>query len=138
MKRIILVFGAIVVLLALLFQLGKRLWVSSDQKAEWILGVLAAVFFAIGIWVSRYSNPAKKQADWKQDLKKIESLGISKRELEVLEAMSQGLSNKEIGEKLFVSESTVKTHVSNLLLKLDAKRRTEALKHAQDLNILPK
>ena len=102
------------------------------------MAVLAAVFLGIGIWVSRYSNPKKKETPWKRDEQKIESLGISKRELEVLEAMAQGLSNKEIGEQLFVSESTVKTHVSNLLLKLDAKRRTEALKLAQQLNILPK
>lgn len=138
MKRIILVFGAVVVLLIVLFKLSKHLWVSSDPKAEWILALLAAIFLAIGIWVSRYSNPQKKAQARKRNLEKIESLGISKRELEVLEAMSQGMSNKEIGQKLFVSESTVKTHVSNLLLKLDAKRRTEAIKYAQDLQILPK
>lgn len=138
MKRIILVFGAVVVLLMVLFELSKHMWMSSNPKAEWILAILAAVFLGVGIWVSRVSNPKNKVSVWKQDLKKIESLGISKRELEVLEAMSQGLSNKEIGEQLFVSESTVKTHVSNLLLKLNAKRRTEAIKHAQDQQILPK
>lgn len=138
MKRIILVFGAVVILLMVLFELGKRLWIRSEFSAEWILAVLAAVFFGVGIWVSRYSRAKNKTEVWKRDLDKIEALGISKRELEVLEAMAEGLSNKEIGERLFVSESTVKTHVSNLLLKLDAKRRTEALKHAQQLHILPK
>ncbi|MDC7996569.1 response regulator transcription factor [Gilvibacter sediminis] len=139
MKRIILVFGAIVILLMLLFETSKRIWLSSDFQAEWILAVLALVFFGVGIWVSRYSKAKPKEAQpWTQDLVMIEKLGISKRELEVLEALADGLSNKEIGAQLFVSESTVKTHVSNLLVKLDAKRRTEALKRAQELQILPK
>ena len=139
MKRIILVFGAIVILLMLLFETSKRIWLSSDFQAEWILAVLALVFFGVGIWVSRYSKAKPKIAQaWTQDLAMIEKLGISKRELEVLEALADGLSNKEIGAQLFVSESTVKTHVSNLLVKLDAKRRTEALKRAQELQILPK
>ena len=139
MKRIILVFGAIVILLMLLFETSKRIWLSSDFQAEWILAVLALVFFGIGIWVYRYSKAKPKEAQtWTQDLVMIDKLGISKRELEVLEALADGLSNKEIGEQLFVSESTVKTHVSNLLVKLDAKRRTEALKRAQELQIVPK
>jgi len=71
------------------------------------------------------------------DIDKIKELGISEREYEVLVEISKGLSNKEIGEKLFVSESTVKTHVSNLLVKLDAKRRTQALQRAKNLRIIP-
>lgn len=138
MKRIILVFGAIVILLMVLFELSKRIWIRSDQSAEWILAVLAAVFFGVGIWISRYSKPKTAARHWEQNKAKIQELGISKREMEVLEALSEGLSNKEIGDRLFVSENTVKTHVSKLLIKLDAKRRTEALKRAQDYQILPK
>ena len=136
MKRIILVFGAVVILLMVLFELGKRLWIRSDYNAEWILAVLAAVFFGVGIWVSRYSRAKEKTTVWRRDMEKIEALGISKRELQVLEAMAEGLSNKEIGEHLFVSESTVKTHVSNLLVKLNAKRRTQAIQIAKEINIL--
>ena len=62
---------------------------------------------------------------------------ISKRELEVLEFMASGLSNKEIGEKLFVSENTVKTHVSRLYEKLDVKRRTQAIEKAKRLILIP-
>lgn len=83
MKRIILVFGAIVILLMLLFQTSKLLWMNSDYKAEWILAVLALVSLGVGIWVSRYSSPKPKLEPWQQDLEKIEELGISKRELEV-------------------------------------------------------
>lgn len=70
------------------------------------------------------------------DYQKIKQLGISDREYQVLSEISRGLSNKEIGEKLFISESTIKTHVSNLLVKLDAKRRTQAVKKAKELQIL--
>jgi len=63
-------------------------------------------------------------------------LEISKRKYEVLKGISLGLSNKEIADKLFISESTIKTHVSNLLLKLNAKRRTQAIQIAKDHNIL--
>ena len=66
----------------------------------------------------------------------IEKLGISKREYEVLEQIALGKSNKEIADTLFISESTVKTHVSNLLVKLDAKRRTQAVSKAKELSIL--
>jgi ATP/maltotriose-dependent transcriptional regulator MalT len=62
--------------------------------------------------------------------------GISKREYEVLELMAQGLSNQEIAEKLFVSLNTVKTHTSNLFVKLDAKRRTQAIQKAKELGLI--
>ena len=69
-------------------------------------------------------------------LQKIEELGLSKREYEVLKEIANGLSNKQIADRLFVSESTVKTHVSNVLLKLDAKRRTQAIRVAKQMGIL--
>ena len=68
--------------------------------------------------------------------KKIDALEISKREYEVLQKIADGLSNKEIAEALFLSESTIKTHVSSLLVKLDAKRRTQAVQIAKSLQII--
>ncbi|MCV4600246.1 LuxR C-terminal-related transcriptional regulator, partial [Escherichia coli] len=56
---------------------------------------------------------------------------------EVLELIAAGHSNQEIAEKLFVSTSTVKTHVSNVLSKLDARRRTQAIQRAKELRIIP-
>jgi ATP/maltotriose-dependent transcriptional regulator MalT len=61
------------------------------------------------------------------DEKKRENLGITPRELEILELIAQGLSNREIAEKLYVSENTVKTHSSRVFDKLGAKRRTQAV-----------
>lgn len=70
------------------------------------------------------------------DHDKIESLGLSKREYEILVKISEGLSNREIAEKLFVSESTIKSHASNLFVKLNVKRRTQAIQKAKEWNIL--
>ena len=64
-------------------------------------------------------------------------LGISKRELEVLESISQGLSNQQIADKLFVSLNTIKTHSSNLFLKLEVSRRTQAVQRAKELRLIP-
>lgn len=66
----------------------------------------------------------------------LKKLSISKREYEVLQAMAKGYSNKEIADFLFISESTVKTHVSNVLMKLDSKRRTQAIQRAKEFRIL--
>lgn len=70
------------------------------------------------------------------DLEKIKALEITAREYQVLELISKGFSNKEIADHLFLTKSTIKTHVSNLLVKLNAKRRTQAVQVAQELNIL--
>jgi ATP/maltotriose-dependent transcriptional regulator MalT len=67
----------------------------------------------------------------------LQELGISKREFEVLELIANGLSTREISEKLFISHNTVKTHTSNLFQKLNAKRRTQAVRKAKSLGLLP-
>ena len=90
----------------------------------------------MGVYLNKKSLRIERPLSKAIDYKKIEALDISKREYEVLIGISEGLSNKEIGEKLFVSESTIKTHVSNLLSKLNAKRRTQALQRAKDFNII--
>ena len=75
-------------------------------------------------------------APFEMDDAMLRKLGISKREHEVLALVSVGLSNQEIAEKLFVSTSTVKTHVSSILAKLDASRRTQAIRRAKELRII--
>ena len=67
----------------------------------------------------------------------LKQLGITKRELEILELIAQGMSNHEIAEKLFVSENTVKTHSSRLFDKLSAKRRTQAVQIAKENGLIP-
>ncbi|NAS10662.1 winged helix-turn-helix transcriptional regulator [Flavobacteriaceae bacterium R33] len=103
-----------------------------------IIAVIAVVFLLIGLYINKRRNQGKKDPESLGiDHEKIKQLGLSSREYEVLQEISNGLSNREIASKLFVSESTIKTHVSNLLIKLDAKRRTQAIQIAKKYRILP-
>nr|WP_305852740.1 response regulator transcription factor [Aquimarina sp. U1-2] len=119
-----------------LFRISRYTLFMRDASIETILAIVAITFLGIGIIIKKRVLFPKKQP-LAIDHKKIQELGLSKREYEVLCQIASGLSNKEIAEKLFVSESTIKTHVSNVLLKLDAKRRTQAIQIAKQLQILP-
>ncbi len=136
MKKTILIFGLLIIALLVLFQLSKFIYVSGNTNFEIILAIIAILFLFLGIYLNKKSLHTTVTSSIEINYKKIEELDISKREYEVLLAISEGLSNKEIAEKLFVSESTIKTHVSNLLAKLNAKRRTQAVQISKDLKIL--
>ena len=136
MKKTIVVFGLLILALLLLFQFSKYAVISGDLNSEFAIAIIAIVFFFVGVYLNKKSLQKQKTTSEDINHKKIKDLDISKREYEVLLGISEGLSNKEIGEKLFVSESTIKTHVSNLLSKLNAKRRTQALQIAKDFNII--
>lgn len=136
MKKTVLVFGLLIMALLLLFQLSKYSIISGTLDIEIMITIIALVFFFIGIFLNKKSLQKPLKPLQEIDHAKIKDLEISPREYEVLKEIASGLSNKEIAEKLFVSESTIKTHVSNLLLKLNARRRTQAVQIAQDLQIL--
>lgn len=136
MKKTILVFSALIVSLFLVFQLSKYVFISNNLGIEIIIALIAILFFFIGIYINKKSLHKTSEPPSNINHKTIETLGITKREYEVLRNISDGLSNKEIASKLFLSESTIKTYVSSLLVKLDAKRRTQAVKNAKTLQIL--
>jgi DNA-binding NarL/FixJ family response regulator len=120
-------------------------YVVRDFSLEVYLGVVAALFTGLGVWAGLrltrrkvvIVNPDFQQPVFRRNDQELQRLGISKREYEVLELIAQGLSNQEIAEKLFVSLNTVKTHSSNLFMKLDARRRTQAVLRAKELGLLP-
>ncbi len=136
MKKTILIFGTLILALLLLFQISSYALISNNLKIEIVIAIIAIIFFVVGIYINKKSLHKPVDNTTTIDYKKIEELNISKREYEVLQNISEGLSNKEIAEKLFLSESTIKTHVSNLLVKLDAKRRTQAVTIAKSHQIL--
>ncbi|AVI50397.1 helix-turn-helix transcriptional regulator [Pukyongia salina] len=138
MKKTIVVFTLLIIALLTLFQLSKYTVTSGSIQMEVVVAGIALLFLLIGFLLSRRSSTPDTNAseETKIDQRKIEELGISSREYEILQEIAKGLSNKEIAEKLFVSESTVKTHVSNLFTKLDVKRRTQAIQQAKSFKIL--
>jgi len=110
-------------------------------------GLVAAVFAALGIWLGLtltrkkvqvvVQQPAPAGGPFAADSRRIEELGITPRELEILGLIAAGLSNREIAEKLFVSENTVKTHSSRLFDKLGARRRTQAVQLGKEARLIP-
>ncbi len=138
-KRILLYGGVMAVLVGLLKYFEYSFFVK-DLSVEMYIGAIAVLFTALGIWTGRKLTRTKvivTDPNFVLDTQRLDQLGISKREYEVLELIAQGMSNQEIAEKLFVSLPTVKTHSANLFLKLNARRRTEAIKKAKELRILP-
>lgn len=140
MKRTILIYGLSLAVLIFLLKLIEYKFVVRDLSLEFYIGAIAIFFTVLGVWVGLkltkkkmviITNPA-----FQFDQSRIDSLGISKREYEVLELMAKGLSNQEIADKLFVSLNTVKTHSSNLFLKLEVARRTQAVQKAKELQLI--
>ncbi|MEM8999480.1 MAG: response regulator transcription factor [Bacteroidota bacterium] len=136
MKKTVFVFATLIVSLLMLFRVSKYAFIVGNTSIEMIIAVVAMVFLVLGLYINKKVGNYIPKNNQEINSKKIKELGISDREYEVLLEISQGLSNKEIADKLFLSESTIKTHVSNLLVKLDAKRRTHALQKAKELRII--
>ena len=132
------IFATLIIALLALIQLSKFSIVKGKSSLEYIIAAVAIVFFFVGLYINKRKNQSKTSSVTSDiDTQKIEDLGLSKREYEVLCKIAKGHSNKEIASLLFVSESTIKTHVSNVYSKLDVKRRTQAIQKAKELQILP-
>lgn len=136
MKQTVLIFGGLALIVLLLIQLSKFSLVSQNRNSDLYLAISTLLFIFVGFMLSRLfrnkSNPKAAVIDETQ----LQKTGLTKREYEILILMANGLSNLEIGGKLFISENTVKTHVSKVLMKLNAKRRTQAIQIAKDLHII--
>lgn len=149
MKRHVLIFGlAGGVLIALLKWMEYRFLVI-EHSVEIYGALIAATFAVVGIWlgtrmtrkretvvVKQVPAAAEPPAAFVVNEKKRDDLGITRREMEILELVAQGMSNREIAEKLFVSENTVKTHCSRAFDKLGAKRRTQAVQLGKEYGLL--
>jgi len=126
-----------------------------DHSFEIYIGFIAIIFTALGIWLAlKLSKPkpdsyrvetvvvekdvyVTRNENFVLDTLLVSQLELSKRELEILSLLAKGHSNQEIATKLFVSLSTVKTHIQNLFEKLDVKRRIQAVEKAKRLNLIP-
>ncbi|CAN5536792.1 response regulator transcription factor [soil metagenome] len=138
-KSIILYGVAMAALIGFLKVIEYRYYVQ-DLSIELYIGLVAVLFVGLGVWVGRRITRVKVIAppsEFEIDEAGMKRLGITKREREVLELIASGMSNHEIADKLFVSTSTIKTHSSNLFMKLDARRRTQAIQRAKELRLLP-
>ncbi|TWI96228.1 regulatory LuxR family protein [Mucilaginibacter frigoritolerans] len=140
MKQIVIAFGLLITALLVLFRIAGiyNFWDKSNTTT-WI-AAFSLLFLVIGIIISRkLFNKTIIVTEQKQGVINDEKLlqsGLSKREAEILLLIYEGLSNQQIADKLFLSENTIKKHISNIFQKLRVERRTEAIKKAMELSII--
>ena len=148
-KQVIIYGIALAVLLFLLKWLEAR-YILLDQQLDIYLGIIAVLFTALGVWLALKIRKPKIETvivekkvvltsgpEFILNEEEVRRLNLSKRELEVLQLMADGLSNQEIASKLFVSLNTIKTHSAQIFEKMEVKRRTQAVDMAKRLCIIP-
>jgi len=151
-NRLYILYGISLALLLVLMRLLEIRFLIISYSLEIYIGLIAVIFTSLGIWLAiKLMKPkvqtlviekeiiveVEKKADFIQDEEQTALIGLSKREMEVLQLMSTGLSNGEIAEQLFVSLATVKTHTNRIFEKMDVQRRTQAIEKARRLKMIP-
>ena len=136
MLRTILIYGALLAVGAVGLQWLQYRYLVRAYPLEAYLALIALAFLGLGVWVGARLFRRQPPAPFEANTRALETLGISERELEVLELLAAGRSNKEIANRLAVSPNTVKTHIAKLFGKLEVRRRTEAILKARELGML--
>lgn len=148
-NRSVILYGASLAVLLLLMKWLEWRFIVLDHAFEMYAGALAIIFTLLGIWLANKLTRPKthtvfvekqvivKTNDFILDEQELSRLGLSKRELEVLQLMANGLSNQQIADRLFVSLNTIKTHSSKVFEKLEVQRRTQAIEKAKKLSLIP-
>jgi two-component system, NarL family, response regulator LiaR len=148
MKRHVLIYGLIGGVLIVVLKWTEYRFLVFEHSIEIYGGLIAATFAVLGIWLGLKLTRTREKIVVKEvpvpagepfvpDEKRREGLGITPREMEILGLIATGLSNREIADRLFVSENTVKTHSSRLFDKLGAKRRTQAVLIGKTARLIP-
>lgn len=139
MRKPALLFGLSLGLLLVLLKSIEYLFLSYTISFEFYAGLIGAAFFVTGIWAGIKLNSKKIVIPLSESGIAIDSarnFGLSDREIDVLREITNGLSNQEIADKLFVSLNTIKTHIANIYSKLDVRRRTQAISKAKTLGLI--
>jgi NarL family two-component system response regulator LiaR len=147
-KKQILIYGLLGGLLIAALKLVEYRFLVVEHSIEIYGGLIALLFAGVGIWLGLKLTRKKEVVVFKEVMvsaavpfplndERLRELGVTPREREILELIANGMSNREIAAKLFVSENTVKTHSSRLFDKLGAKRRTQAVQLGKELGLIP-
>ena len=135
--RLILAYGLALAVIAFLLEWLEYRHVMRLHSTEFYVVCVAILFAVLGIWVGYRLTPAARDGAFVPNDRALDTLGVSARERDVLALIAAGHSNKVIARRLMISPNTVKTHVANLYQKLDVASRTQAVRKAQALDILP-
>jgi len=151
-KKHVLLYGLVGGILVVVLRLIEYRYLVIDHSIEIYGALIASVFAGVGIWLGLRLTRARTRVvetvvvrevsvpvpiPFVRNEGAVETLGITPRELEILELIAAGLSTREIAERIFVSENTVKTHASRLFDKLGAKRRTQAVQLGKERGLIP-
>ena len=152
MTRQILLYGLLGGVLIFALRLIEYRFLVLEHSLEMYGGLVAVIFVAIGLWLgqklrdgtttiapaaAQHVSPPFTAVTAESAEEQRTTMGVTRRELEILQLIADGLSNREIAQRLFVSENTVKTHSSRLFEKLDARRRTQAVQRGKLVGLLP-
>ena len=147
MKKAVLIYGIAGALLIVALRLVEYRFLVLEHSIQIYGALIASMFAGLGIWLGiTLTKPKPAQSGNLQppvdrpfaaNTEKIQNLGITPRELEILKLIADGMSTREIASALFVSENTVKTHASRLFGKLDVNRRTKAVQVGKTLGLIP-
>jgi DNA-binding CsgD family transcriptional regulator len=145
--RHVVLYGLLAGAIIALLRLVEYRWLVIQYSVEIYGGIIAAIFAALGVWLGLRLTRSRERVvvrevvvpggqEFVRNDSEVEALGLTPRELEMLEFVAGGLSNREIAERAFVSENTVKTHLSRVFDKLGARRRTQAVQRAKQLRLI--
>lgn len=147
MRKHVLLYGVLGGALIAALKAIEYRYLVIERSVEIYGAVIAAIFAAVGIWLGgRLTRPRdtvvvrdvpSPSSPFTRDERRLDALGITPRELEILGLLAEGLSNREIAERAGVSENTVKTHTSRVFDKLGARRRTQAVQLGKDYRLIP-
>jgi DNA-binding CsgD family transcriptional regulator len=148
MTRTVLICGILGGVLITLLKWSEYQFLVIEHSLEIYGGLVAIIFAGLGIWLGLRLTGRRQRVEVREiqvtagepfvaDEKKRDDLGITRREMEILALVAQGMSNREIAGKLYVSENTVKTHCSRAFDKLGARRRTQAVQLGKEFGLLP-
>ena len=128
-NKLTILYGLSLALLLFLLKWLELKLIIVNNAYEAYMAAIAVFFTALGIWLALKLTKPKTVVIEKQvyvnngpefivNQSEVEKLGLSKRELDVLQLMAEGLSNQEISERLFVSLNTIKTHSAQIFEKI--------------------
>lgn len=133
MRKAVLLYGLLGGALIALLKVVEFRYLVVEHSIEIYGGLVALIFVTLGLWLGNRLTTPKTPAVFTPK----EEIGMTKRELEILQLLAAGLSNREIAEQIFVTENTVKTHLSHVFQKLGARRRTQAVQMGKELGLIP-
>ncbi|HEX8217079.1 MAG TPA: LuxR C-terminal-related transcriptional regulator [Allosphingosinicella sp.] len=137
MARTIILYALALAFGATLLQWLEYRYLARAFSTEIYIALLSLGFVSLGIWAGRRLTPRPTGDGFTRNDAAIRSLGLSRRECEILELLASGQSNKELARTLSISPNTVKTHIARVYDKLEVERRVQAIEKARSLALIP-